>query len=102
MSELLRYVDAGLQNKDREGDARNPGDEANDGEDGEEEKDDSARPVFPREHVDGGCEAEEDVENALEKYKLDSFAWTNNRERAMHTVIQINCFVNFLATHIYA
>jgi hypothetical protein len=65
MSKLLRYVDAGLQNKDGEGNAGNPGDEADDGEDGEEEKHNSTRPVFPREHVNGGCEAEEDVENAL-------------------------------------
>lgn len=65
MAELLRYVDAGLQYEDREGNARNPRDEADDGEDGKEEEDNATGPVFAREHVDGRCEAEEDVENAL-------------------------------------
>jgi hypothetical protein len=48
MSELLRYIDTGLQYEDREWDTGDPGNEADDGEDREEEKNDSTGPVFAR------------------------------------------------------
>jgi len=64
MSVLFGNVDAGLQHQGREGNAGDPGDEADDGEDGEEEENDAAGVVFAVEHVDGRCEAEDDVEDA--------------------------------------
>ena len=65
MAVLLRHVDAGLQHKNREGNTRNPRDETDGSEDREQEEDDSAGPVFAREHVKGCGEPENDVQDAL-------------------------------------
>ncbi len=47
-----------------ERDSFNPGDETDEGEDGEEQEYNSSRVILPREHVYSGHETEDDVENA--------------------------------------
>lgn len=64
MAVFLRHIDSCPQHKNGERDAWNPADEANDVEDREDEEDDPSRPVFTRQHVDGGHEAEHDIEDA--------------------------------------
>lgn len=70
MSELLRHIDAGSQDEDGERDAWDPGYEADDGENGEEEEDDSTGIIFARQHVDGRYETEDDVENSSDPDEL--------------------------------
>lgn len=64
MAVLLGDVNGSLQHQGTKGDAGDPADESDYHEDGEDQKDNAAGPVVPGEHVDGGDEAEDDVEDA--------------------------------------
>jgi hypothetical protein len=70
VSVLLRHIDSGLQHKDAERDPGNPADEAEDVEHAEQQEHYASRPVFPREHVDGRYETEDDVEYASDPDEL--------------------------------
>lgn len=52
-----------LKHYHTEGNSRNPGDEADDSKDREEEENNSARPVSSRQHVNGGCKTSDDMDD---------------------------------------
>lgn len=54
----------GLQHQSTERNARNPGDKANDREDGKNEENDASGPVSARQHVNGRDKAKYDVQDA--------------------------------------
>lgn len=70
MAIALGDVNGGLQHQGAEWNAGNPADEGDDHEYGEEEKDNATGPVVPRQHVNGGDEAEDDVEDAGDPNEL--------------------------------
>jgi hypothetical protein len=66
----LGDVDRRLQHQNREWDSRDPGNEADDCEDAEDEEHYATTPVFPGKHVDGSDETGDDVENARDPDEL--------------------------------
>ena len=70
MTETAGDVHGLLQHDHREGDARDPGHEADDAEDAEDDKHHGCRVVVFDEVVDGGAEGEDDVQDARDPDEL--------------------------------
>ena len=64
MPELLAHINCSLQHENAEGDAWNPGDEADNVEDTEEQENDAAAPVFAREHIKSRYEPKNNIQDA--------------------------------------
>ena len=63
MAITLGHINAGSKHQGTEWNTRNPSDEADECEDGKDQKDDSSAVVFARQHVDGGDESKDDVQD---------------------------------------
>ena len=70
MSISLGNIHACLEHQHTKRDARYPADEAYDTEDSEEDKDDGGRVVFLNEVEDSGTDAESNIQDASDPYKL--------------------------------
>lgn len=70
MTVVVGDVDGSFEHQGAKGDAADPGDESDDHENDEDQKDDAAGVVLSMQHVDGGCQAKEDVQDAGEPNDL--------------------------------